>query len=243
MIRIIKKIFDILYPHVCSTCYVHIDYGPGFCNSCWRKIKFFSNNDICNICAAKLSDNIYIDTNTVCGACLGERRLYFDKLIYTIEYNEIASKLITDFKFNDDHTNISIFAKWMYAHGKQIIESVDIIIPVPLHWFRQFIRKYNQAEILCLQIKKINRKLNIQNNILKRIKYTKPQVKLTYTKRIQNTKNVFDIKNVKNIKGKKILIIDDVVTTYSTVNNCAKILKKNGADKVFILVLAKTVVS
>ena len=132
---------------------------------------------------------------------------------------------------------------WSDSILKEISKEIDYIIPVPLHRFKLWQRKYNQAAILANEIsKKI--KVPALNLALEKIVYTPPQVSLTKIQRKQIVKNIYKTrkKYLPQINNKAILLIDDVYTTGSTINECAKLLKKSGSSKVFVVTISRTTI-
>lgn len=124
-------------------------------------------------------------------------------------------------------------------HGLHILEgsSKTYLLPVPLHRKRFLERGFNQSELIA---REFNQHFNFQlkTNILKRQRHTMPQVKLKGQERKENVKNAFSVKNW-NFPAKNVIILDDVATTLSTLEECAKVLKQAGAHKVWGLVVAR----
>ncbi|MCP4394210.1 MAG: ComF family protein [Alphaproteobacteria bacterium] len=172
----------------------------------------------------------------VCGRCL-EKPPIFSNARSAIKYNQQSKKLVLSLKYFDRTDTASAFAKWIITCGQDIIDKSDLIIPVPMHKTRLINRKYNQASLLANKIAEKTNK-EISHTILIRKKRTLPQ-KQGREKRAQNVKNAFEVKNRNNIKNKKILLIDDVITSGATINECSKELIKNGANNVFALSLAR----
>jgi len=114
-------------------------------------------------------------------------------------------------------------------------EPVDFVVPVPLHWRRRFQRGFNQSALIAKGLNFGNAKFNTD---LVRIRYTQEQALLTAAARGKNVKGAFAVRKGHNFKGKNICLIDDIKTTGATLNECAKILKEAGANKVFAFVLA-----
>jgi len=115
----------------------------------------------------------------------------------------------------------------------------DLIIPVPLHWKKEFIRGFNQSALIGNYIsRKLNKKM--VQNVLVKSKNTVSQTELSAEERKENVKGSFKVKNCDIIKNKIILLIDDVYTTGATLEECKKILLKRGAKKVIILTVAKS---
>lgn len=119
------------------------------------------------------------------------------------------------------------------------LENVDIVVPVPLHIDREKKRGYNQAELLAKYIsKKLNLKLNTKN--LKRISHTNEQNQLNRNERIENISGVFGLKEKNMFMQKKILLIDDIYTTGSTIDECSRLMLENGTREVFAATIAVT---
>ena len=122
---------------------------------------------------------------------------------------------------------------------KHKIFDFDIIIPVPLHWKKEFLRGFNQSALISSYISRELNKPLILSDLVK-IKNTCSQTKLSEKERKENVKESFHVRKSTFIKGKRVLLIDDVYTTGATVRESVKVLKKAGARKVIILTLAKT---
>jgi ComF family protein len=124
--------------------------------------------------------------------------------------------------------------------AKQIYEEIkgweaDLIIPVPLHPLKKAERGYNQSEFICKGISSVL-KIPYRTDILKRTRFTPSQTTMTFEERKENVHKAFAIS--KRINGKKIIIVDDVITTGATITECARVLKGNGVDEIFAFSIA-----
>lgn len=146
-------------------------------------------------------------------------------------------------KYRDKNFLAKKFAKILYEKIRSEIATYDLIVAVPLHQKRLRKRKFNQAVLLCRELLKFFPKKNFYPDFLIRVKNTKPQVELRKKEREKNLKRAFLVnkKYRDEVMGKKILLVDDVMTTGATLENCAKELKRRGAKEVVSLVVAKTV--
>ena len=165
---------------------------------------------------------------------------FFDKHLYIFDYQGIIRKLIIDYKFNEKTYLYKTFVNFLLKDKKffNILKSYDTIIPVPISKKRKKERGYNQ----CLLIsKEISKRLDIENNIncLYKVKDIVAQSTLNKEEREQNIKGAYEIKNVKAIENRRILLIDDIYTTGSTLNECSKILKKATPKNITCLTIAK----
>lgn len=220
----LEKILNILYPPVCGMC--------GKIN------KEFLCDDCKKVIEAKKQDIV---------ECYDRNNLFFEKHFYIFDYTDIIRKLIIDYKFNDCSFLYKTFEK-ILINDKIIcdfIKCYDIIIPVPIHEKRKRERGYNQTYLIISDfIKELNYlyKTNIQcNNILIKVKNTNKQSSLNKKDRIENIKDSFciDHNKTEDIKNKRLLIFDDVYTTGSTVNECAKVLIKENPKTIDVFTLAK----
>ncbi len=157
------------------------------------------------------------------------------------KYNFIRDKILA-YKFNDKAYYYKTFVRILLNNKKmcEILTSYDIIVPIPIHNKRRKERGYNQTELIAKEIAK-----NIDGleyaNILEKNKNTVPQSTLNKKDRIKNSVNVYNLKNISNTKinYKNILIFDDIYTTGSTANECARILRKLEPKSIGILTIAK----
>ncbi len=160
--------------------------------------------------------------------------------IFSFKTNSDMQKIIHHFKYNGFTKIGNLFGSVMadeLLKSNLNISEFDIITAVPLFASKERSRGYNQSAVLA---EAINRKLELLYipDLLKRIKDTKSQTYMKKEDRIANVKNVFRIDDKYEIKGKKVILIDDVMTTGSTISECIKVLKKKGCEKVLAASIA-----
>lgn len=165
---------------------------------------------------------------------------YFDEHIYLFKYQGLIREKIINYKFNEKAYLYKTFVNfWLIDENTcRIISSYDIIIPVPISKKRYKQRGYNQSELLAKEIAK-NTEIKLEKKCLYKNKDIIEQSKLNKEDRAKNIQNVYNCKNSLKIENKKILLIDDIYTTGSTVNECSKVLKNNKVQKIGILTIAK----
>lgn len=237
--KIPNFIADALFPVRCIGC-EKID--KFICEKCLKKIPQKSSQ-ICPICEKESTLN-----GNVCQLCKKVDSNYLDRLFVISDYkNHLLSKAVHLLKYNF----IADLATPLGTLGAETITKFsnfptpDIIIPVPLHKRRLRWRGFNQSELLAKQISKKlmpNFELLVSTDILLRKNYSKPQMKIKDSiTRAQNIKNCFQIdrKKSKFLKQKNILLIDDICTTGSTLNECAKELKRFHPKSISAVVLAR----
>ena len=165
---------------------------------------------------------------------------YFDEHIYLFQYTGEIRDTILQYKFNEKSYIYRTFLE-LIKNNENIcaqIKKYDIIIPVPISKKRLNTRGYNQSSIIA---KNLAKELNIEysEKILIKTKDNKPQSEMKQYTRKSNVSGVYKVINKERINNKKVLIVDDIFTTGSTVDECAKVLKENNAQSIGVFTLAK----
>ena len=169
-----------------------------------------------------------------------KKEKYFEELMYIFKYEGQVRKLILDYKFNEKSYLYKTFVNFLLKNEKifENIKKYDKIIPVPISKKRNKERGYNQSMLIAEEIaNKTN--LELVNNCLIKTKNIIEQSKLNKEDRQQNIQGVYSLQNERLITNKKILLVDDIYTTGSTVNECCKILQQANPKTIGVLVLAK----
>jgi len=175
-----------------------------------------------------------------CDNCLPVE-IHFDSARAGMEYEGVGAELVKLLKFKY-RTNVLplLVAPLLRAYDEHYSkESFNMVVPVPLHWWRRRYREFNQAELLASALSDA---IDIPVcEVLKRRRRTPPQARLKQLKRLSNLKNAFAVRVPEDVCGKRILLVDDVYTTGSTVNECARVLKEAEARSIHVLTSARTV--
>ena len=211
----INYAINLIYPNVCGIC---------------EKI---CKDDLCKKCEIKLNNIMKLKIDIY-------KNKNFRKHLYLFKYEGIIKEKLIKFKFNEKPYIYKSFVKILIKNKKvcRFLKSYDIIIPVPIHYNRKVIRGYNQSDLIS---KEIAKSLNIKYEdkvIFKKIN-NKPQSTKNKEERKVNVIGAYYCKNGHRIYGKKVLILDDIYTTGSTVNECSKVLKNAEIQKIGILTIAK----
>lgn len=178
---------------------------------------------------------------TICTGCLLHPPS-FGRARAALKYNDASRKMILAFKHGDQIHAAASFAPWMRRAGMEVVKGADMIAPVPLHRWRLLRRRYNQAMILARYLSNIC-DVPACPRLLVRIRATQTQGHLSPKQRLENIRGAFAVNSAyaQSIANKVILVIDDVYTTGATVNECARILLREGAREVRVLTLARAV--
>lgn len=236
----LESFLELIYPekNICCICNLY-DESIGdkyICTNCYNKIKKIIP-PYCIKCCKPIDFNSDIN---ICPECIRNHK-FFETSKSPFLYDGLIKDSIYNFKYH----NKPYLYKFLGMSLVQYMQSIDyidfdFIIPVPLHPVKMKKRGYNQSELIA---KYISNKLNIPYiNGLKRIKNTDKQSSQTKQNRNKNLKNAFMIthtKGIDKIKKSSVLIVDDIYTTGSTANECAKTLLNFSVDKVFIITIAR----
>ncbi len=246
-----KIIFDLFFPKICIGCQKE---GSWICSDCLKDIKIIKT-PFCPKCRkpTKMGEFCQVspDQAKLDKQCCGDK-FVLDGIMICAKYEEgVLREAVHNFKFNFVFDIGELLGDLMLGKLNKINREqpwtfpiFDLIVPIPLHKKRLKYRGFNQSEILA---KKIADKFNIKLEAkrLKRIIHTSPQAELDREQRLKNLKNVFEWGNYIGagrdlpLRGKNILLVDDITTTGATLEECAKVLKKEGADKIWGIVLGK----
>lgn len=209
----IEKLLNIIFPKTCLKC--GKQEGQYICSSCLCSLNH-------KIHLIKVKDELY------------------DYLIYLFKYKNQARKDMINFKFNDKAYMAEYFIEFLSYNNElvEFLKKFDFIIPVPTTLDKKKLRGYNQTELLS---ESLSKKLDIaiNKNILIKVKNNKTQSTLSREERKINIKNVFSINDQVIIKNRKIILVDDIFTTGSTINECSKILKENYVKEICVLIICK----
>lgn len=197
--------------HLCANCLNKIEKIKNPCIKCGEELNSFTK--YCNNCK--------------------ETKRYFNKVVSVSKYNGVAKDLVYKFKYGkEEYVADTIFPFMLDLFNETKFKDIDLIICVPLSEERLKFRGFNQAQILAQLLAKETGIL-YSNEIIIRAVNTSTQTNLNKIERRKNLNNVFEIVSGVDITNKNILIVDDVITTGSTMNEIAKLLKKNKAKKVY----------
>ncbi len=237
-----RKFIDFILPPRCAVCGRILKIDKGICDDCIAQIEFIKP-PVCYHCGQPLGSAVdaVSHTHLLCGECIKPHHRIFRLVRSAFIYDDFSKKMILDFKFKDHTELAALLAKILYVAGEDIFnKGVDVIIPVPLHFTRLLKRKYNQSALLARELGKLTH-IKVNNSGIKKIRATKPQVECDRAQRLRNLKNAFIARHPQSLQGKRVLLIDDVMTTGSTLKECALSLRKAKVKSVDCLTLARVI--
>ena len=211
--------------------------GPPFCGACFTSFLPIQS-PLCPVCGRAFRAGNPADH--VCEDCL-RRRTFFKKARAPYLYEGALMTAIHDFKYGGKTSLAKPLGLLLASFTKTWLEPKEglLLMPVPLHPRRLRQRGFNQSLLLAREVAEaLDADLDFLS--LTRIKHTKPQTELGSEERSRNVRRAFQVLKREAVKGRSVVLVDDVATTGSTLNECARALKKAGCLEVFCLVLART---
>jgi ComF family protein len=233
-----KKAINFFLPPICPVTGELVEENGMVSPQFWQALSFI-NAPYCDKCGAPFA---FEAGDIQCGLCLDNPPDYHMGRSALV-YNDASRDIILKFKHGDQTHAVKAFTPWLVSAGRALLETCDIIMPVPLHPFRLIKRRYNQADLIARELHTLYPTKTYLSDGLKRTRNTVSQGHKKKNERKSNIAKAFAVspKHANKIKGKTILIIDDVHTTGATLNECAKTLLKGGAAQVNVLTLARVV--
>jgi len=242
MVGMIKTVLDacveLIYPAVCVSCrkpYPQKENSP-LCEDCYDSIKRHSP-PFCLRCGRSIR-RLQEMENLVCRQCK-ETPCHFDRAWSLCLYDGLIKNLIHDFKYKQKIHYSGIFKKLLkeFIACYRPFTNIEIIIPVPLHAVKLREREYNQSLILACALGDILKK-PVCGDCLERIRNTKPQFSLHEKERSRNVAGCFRMKNAHAVKEKSVLIVDDIMTTGTTLSEAARLTREAGCATIEVLTIA-----
>jgi ComF family protein len=230
-------VVDVALPRLCPACREAVG-DEGLCPACWSKLSFI---------APPYCERLGIPFPFDGGPGLLSMEAIADPPAYNraraaVRYDDIARTLVHALKYGDRLDLAPTMGRWMANAGRELIAGADALVPVPLHWRRLWARRFNQSALLAEIIAKTAGR-PVAHAALKRVKATPQQVGLPKVERAVNVQGAFRVtaEGKAEVAGRKLLLIDDVLTSGATVDACARALLRAGAANVDVLVFARVV--
>ena len=232
--RLGTALLDLVLPPRCLGCGTAVTAAGTLCAPCWRGMTFLGA-PCCACCGTPF--DFEPGGQALCGACV-RAHPPFARARAALRYDEASRRLILGFKHGDRLHLAPALGGWMRRAGAELIAEADLLVPVPLHWTRLFNRRYNQAAVLAHAIRAAGGP-PVGADCLVRRRRTPSQGRLGATARARSVRGAFALRPGRSIRGKRIVLIDDVLTTGATVEECARVLRRGGAEFVGVLTLAR----
>jgi ComF family protein len=159
-----------------------------------------------------------------------------------VRYDDVARTLVQAYKYGDRLDLAPVMGRWMARAGRELLSEADALIPVPLHWRRLWARRFNQSAALAHEVSKASG-VHVMPDALRRVRATPQQVGLNKSERAENVQGAFRVPEDARatVAGKRLILVDDVLTSGATVDTCARALLRARAVQVDVLVFARVV--
>lgn len=232
-----RALLDLILPPLCPLCRKIVSHKNAACSSCWQQLNFIST-PFCSQCSLPF-ETLDLENSSFqkCGACLHSPPSFSNARAAYV-YDDVSKKMILSFKHGEALHLTPFLTHALVTAGRDLFRQTDVIVPVPLHWYRLYKRGFNQAALLAQRLGKMIHK-PVGLAFLKRIKNTPSQGSLSLENRVKNVAHCFKVCDPSQVKDKSILLIDDVITTGATLNACALTLLRAGGKEVNILCVAR----
>jgi ComF family protein len=228
---------DIALPTLCVACREPVD-GEGVCAKCWAKLSFI---------APPFCPRLGIPFVYDPGPGLLSMEAIADPPAYVraraaVRYDDVARTLVHALKYQDRTDLDPAMGRWMARAGRELLDGAEALIPVPLHWRRGWSRRYNQSSALARVIERQSG-VKVVSEALRRARPTQQQIGLSRSQRASNVQGAFKVAadRQSDIQGRRVILVDDVLTSGATADACARALLRARAAQVDVLVFARVV--
>jgi ComF family protein len=230
-------VLDIALPTLCVACREPVD-GEGVCAACWAKLSFIAPP----YCPRLGIPFVYDPGPDLLSMEAIANPPAYQRARAAVRYDDVARTLVHALKYQDRTDLAPAMGRWMARAGRELLDDADALIPVPLHWRRGWSRRYNQSGALARVIERQSG-VKVVAEALRRVRPTEQQIGLSRSQRATNVQGAFKVAphRQSEIQGRRVILIDDVLTSGATLDACARALLRARATQVDVLVFARVV--
>jgi ComF family protein len=228
---------DIALPTLCVACREPVD-GEGVCAGCWAKLSFIAPP----YCPRLGIPFVYDPGPELLSMEAIANPPAYARARAAVRYDDVARTLVHALKYQDRTDLAPAMGRWMARAGRELLGEADVLVPVPLHWRRGWSRRYNQSGALARVIER-QTGVKLASEALRRVRPTQQQIGLSRAQRASNVQGAFKVapERAAAVQGRRVVLIDDVLTTGATTDACARALLRAKAASVDVLVFARVV--
>src|SRR3974390_1103367 len=225
-------VLDVALPPMCPSCREPLGDGAGLCAECWGKLSLLEPP----YCARLGIPFVYDPGPGILSMEAIANPPAYDPPRAAVRYDDIARSLVHAFKYSDRLDLAPVMGRWMTRAGRELLADANALIPVPLHWRRLWARRFNQSATLAGIISTLS-DLPVVHGGLRRTRATGQQVGRSRAERADNVQGAFQVsaEHKAEIQGRRLVLIDDVLTSGATVDACSRALLQGGAAHVAVL--------
>lgn len=226
---------NVITPPLCLSCHQPLLDHDTLCPDCWRSIDFI-RQPLCDRLGIPLPYDS--GTRSVSAQALAAPPIY-GRARAVARYDGVMRDLIHDLKFHDRHDSRRLLGRWLAGAGGDLLAEAEVLVPIPLHRWKLLRRRFNQSAILALEVSRLSG-LPTDPLALRRTRATRSQLGLSQSQRQINVNGAFSVppRAAERIAGRRVLLVDDVITTGATISAAARALLQAGAGNVDVLALA-----
>ncbi|MEO6666301.1 MAG: ComF family protein [Nitrospiria bacterium] len=239
MRALLRSALDAILPRRCEVCRAGVVSrdGRALCSTCWSRVPRIEGPR-CPVCGIPFRSDAALSQSPThrCGDC-HDSPPAFTRAVSAGLYEGVLAEAIRRYKY---HRRVGLTPTFgeLLAPTLEALPVVDAVLPVPLHPRRLRTREFNQSLLLAAWVsRRLQRPL--WPDALRRIRWTDPQIGLDRNRRLTNVRHAFAVRHPEQVSGRRLLVVDDVLTTGATVNECARVLCAAEAEAVFIVTLAR----
>jgi ComF family protein len=231
----LRRVLDLALPPLCAACRDPVE-GRGLCPACWSKLSFITRP----YCERLGTPFVYDPGPGILSMEAIADPPAYHRARAAVRFDEISRALVHSLKYGDRLDLAPMMGGWISQAGRELLAEADALIPVPLHWRRQWARRFNQSAMLAAAVAR-QTGVPVAAGALKRVKPTAQQVGLSRSERAANIQGAFRVPadGKADVTGRRLVVIDDVLTSGATVDGCARALLRAGAANVDVLVFAR----
>jgi predicted amidophosphoribosyltransferase len=231
-------LIDALFPPVCPACRGETATGQTLCRACWAETTFLTGKG-CTACGREIPGLGHPGPGVLCDTCQAHPPAW-DRGAAVFAYEGAGRRLVLALKHGDRLDMLPMLGSWMLRAGRRLVDETDLVAPVPMHWTRRLRRRFNQsAELAGALCRAAGREDAFAPYLLRRTRRTASQDGRDRAGRAENIRGCIGVgDDAIGIAGRRVLLVDDVLTTGATLNEAATVCRQAGACGVDILVLA-----
>jgi len=236
--RLARAALSLVLPPLCPVCREPLGEGSGLCAPCWSRLTFIT---------PPFCPRLGIPFSFDPGPGVLSLEAIADPPAYAraraaVRFDDVSRQLVHYYKYGDRLDLAPLIGRWMATAGAELLAEADAVLPVPLHWRRLWLRRFNQSAALASVIARQTGR-PVLFEVLQRRRATVQQVGLSRNERARNVQGAFEVPAARRheVAGRRLVLVDDVLTSGATVDACARVLLRAGAAQVDVLVFARVV--